>query len=97
VIFALPYFLIFIRFNKISLFKTNRLPRNILAESTLISAIAFVAFRQISTQPLLLNQRADLLLLLAGVAPVLHAVYSAIYSSNEDKFSFDENPEIIKP
>lgn len=97
VIFALPYFLIFIRFNKISFFKTDRLPRNILAESALISAIAFVAFRQISTQPLLLNQRADLLLLLAGVAPVLHAVYSAIYSSNEDKFSFDENPEIIKP
>jgi hypothetical protein len=97
IIFALPYFLIFIRFNKISFFKTDRLPRNILAESTLISAIAFVAFRQISTQPLLLNQRADLLLLLAGVAPVLHAVYSAIHSSNEDKFSFDENPEIMKP
>jgi hypothetical protein len=68
-----------------------------LAESLVISAIAFVVFRQISTQPLLLDQRADLLLLLAGIAPVLHAIYSAIYSSNEEKFSFEENLEIIEP
>jgi hypothetical protein len=96
-IFALPYFLIFIRFNKLSAIKTERLPRNILLESAVIAGIAFVVFRQISLKPLLLDQRADLLLLLAGVAPVLHAIYSAIYSSNEDKFSFDENPEIMKP
>lgn len=96
-LFALPYFLIFIRFNKISFLKTSRIPRNILLESALIAAIAFVVFRQISLKPLLLDQRADLFLLLAGVAPVLHAIYSAIYSSNEDKFSFDENPEIMKP
>jgi hypothetical protein len=97
VFFALPYFLIFIRFSRISLLKTERLPRNILAESALIAAITFIVFRQISTQPLLIDQRADLLLILAGVAPLLHAIYSAIYSSNEDKFSFEENPEIIKP
>ena len=96
-IFALPYFLIFIRFNKLSAIKTERLPRNILLESAVIAGIAFIVFRQISLKPLLLDQRADLLLLLAGVAPVLHAIYSAIYSSNEDKFSFDENPEIMKP
>ena len=97
VIFALPYFLIFIRFNKIAFLKTAKLQRNILVESAVIAALTFVVFRQISTQPLLLNQRADLLLLLAGVAPVIHAIYSAIYSSNEDKFSFEENPEIMKP
>ena len=97
VLFALPYFLIFIRFNKISFLKTSRIPRNILLESAIIAAIAFVVFRQISLKPLLLDQRADLLLLLTGVAPVLHSIYSAIYSSNEDKFSFEENPEIMKP
>lgn len=96
-IFALPYFLIFIRFGKLQLIPTSRLPRNILLESTLIAAIAFVIFRQISLKPLLLDQRAGLLLILAGVAPVIHAIYSAIYSSNEDKFSFEENPEIMKP
>jgi len=96
-LFALPYFLIFIRFNKVSFLKTSRIPRNILLESALISAIAFIVFRQISLKPLLLDQRADLLLLLAGIAPVIHAIYSAIYSSNEDKFSFEENPEIMRP
>jgi hypothetical protein len=96
-LFALPYFFIFIRFNKISFIKTERLPRNILLESALIAAVTFVVFRQISMKPLLVDQRANLLLLLAGIAPVIHAIYSAIYSSNEDKFSFEENPEIIKP
>lgn len=96
-LFSLPYFLIFIRFNKISFLKTERIRRSILLESTLISAVAFILFRQISQEPLLLDQRANLLLILAGIAPVIHAVYSAIYSSNEEKFSFEENPEIIKP
>jgi tetrahydromethanopterin S-methyltransferase subunit E len=97
VLFALPYFFIFIRFNKISFIKTGRIQRNILLESAVIAAVTFVVFRQISMKPLLSDQRANLLLLLAGIAPVIHAIYSAIYSSNEDKFSFDENTEIIKP
>ena len=78
ILFALPYFLIFIRFNKISFIKPDRLPRNLLIESAVIAAITFVVFRQISMKPLLLDQRADLLLLLAGIAPVIHAIYSAI-------------------
>jgi hypothetical protein len=77
--------------------KTERIPRNILLESALISGVAFIIFRQISLEPLLLNQRAGLLLLLTGIAPAIHSIYSAIYSSNEAKFSFEENPEIIKP
>jgi hypothetical protein len=77
--------------------KSERIPRNILLESLVISGIAFIIFRQISLKPLLIDQRAELLLLLTGVAPVLHAVYSALYSSNEAKFSFEENPEIMKP
>lgn len=96
-LFSLPYLLIFIRFNKISRLNTARIPRNILLESALISGIAFIIFKQISMKPLLLDQRANLLLILTAVAPVIHAVYSAIYSSNEDKFSFDENSETIRP
>jgi hypothetical protein len=97
ILFALPYFLIFIRFNKISFLQTSRIPRNIVLESAVIAGVAFIIFKQISMKPLLLDQRANLLLLLTGVAPVLHAVYSAIYSSNEDKFSFEENSETIRP
>ena len=97
VLFSLPYFLIFIRFDRTSRLKTARIPRNILLESALISAIAFIIFKQISMEPLLLDQRANLLLMLTAVAPVIHAIYSAIYSSNEEKFSFDENSERIRP
>ena len=97
ILFSLPYFLIFIRFNQISFLKTSRIPRNILLESALISGVAFIIFKQISMKPLLLDQRANLLLMLTAVAPAIHAIYSAIYSSNEDKFSFDENSETIRP
>ncbi|MFM1951856.1 MAG: hypothetical protein RJA33_650 [Actinomycetota bacterium] len=97
ILFALPYFFSFIRFGAIKLIKSDRIPRNILLESAVISGVTFIVFRQISTQPLLIDQRAFLMLLLAGIAPVLHAIYSAIYSSNEEKFSFEENLEIIKP
>ena len=97
ILFTLPYFLIFVRFNRITYLNTSRIPRNILFESVLISGIAFIIFKQISMKPLLLDQRANLLLMLTAVAPVIHAIYSAIYSSNEDKFSFDENSETIRP
>ncbi len=97
VLFSLPYFLIFIRFNRISFLQTSRIPRNILLESAVIAGVAFIIFKQISMKPLLLDQRANLLLVLTAVAPILHSIYSAIYSSNEDKFSFDENSETIKP
>ena len=96
-IFGLPYFLVFIRFNTIKFLRTERLPRNILLESAVTAGVTFIIFRQISTEPLLTDQRASLLLLLAGIAPALHAIYSAIYSSNEAKFSFEENLEIIEP
>jgi len=96
-IFGMPYFLVFIRFGSIRFLRTDRLPRNILLESAITAGITFIIFRQISTEPLLTDQRASLLLLLAGIAPALHAIYSAIYSSNEVKFSFEEKLEIIEP
>ena len=96
-IFGLPYFLVFIRFSASKFLRIGRLPRNILLESGITAAVTFIIFRQISTEPLLTDQRASLLLILAGVAPALHAIYSAIYSSNEAKFSFEENLEIIEP
>ena len=97
VLFALPYLLIFIKFNKVGVLKTERIQRNILLESALISLSTFIAFREISQKPLLLDQRAGLLLLLTAVAPVIHAIYSSIHSSNEEKFSFDKNSEIMQP
>jgi hypothetical protein len=95
-IFSLPYLFSFIRFNKIAKLPIEKLPRNILLETALLAAITFVIFRQISISPLILEERVQLLLLIAGVAPALHAFLSTIYASNEDKFSFEANTEIIR-
>ena len=96
-LFTLPYLLIFLRFNNFAALKTERLPRNILIESSVTALVTFIVFREISQKPLLVDQRANLMLLLAAIAPVIHAIYSSIHSANEEKFAFDENSEIIKP
>jgi hypothetical protein len=96
-IFTLPYLFSFIRFNKIEKLKIERLQRNILLESFILVAITFIIFRQLSISPLILDKRVELLLLFAGVAPAIHALLSTIYASNEDKFSFERNTEIITP
>jgi hypothetical protein len=97
IIFTLPYLFSFIRFNKIEKLRIETLKRNILLETLALGAITFIIFRQISISPLILERRVELLLFLAGVAPALHALLSTIYSSNEEKFSFEENSEIIRP
>lgn len=97
IIFVLPYLFSFVRFNKIKILKIETFRRNILLETVILGAITFIIFRQISISPLILERRVELLLFLAGVAPALHALFSAIYSSNEEKFSFEQNSEIIRP
>jgi hypothetical protein len=94
-IFILPYLFSFIKFNKIKRISIERIPRNILLESLILVAITLIIFRQISISPLILEERVQLLLLFAGVAPALHALLSTIYASNEEKFSFERNTEII--
>jgi hypothetical protein len=94
-LFTLPYIFSFIRFDGFAKFRLEKLQRNIILEAVVLATITFVLFRQISLSPLILEKRVELLLILAGIAPAVHALLSAIYSSNEDKFSFERNPEII--
>ena len=96
-LFALPYLLIFVRFNKFKGLKIERISRNILAESSITALATFIVFREISQKPLLIDQRANWMLILAAIAPAIHAIYSSIHSANEEKFAFDGNSEIIKP
>lgn len=97
VIFTAPYVLAFIRFNPIKKLPIERLPRYIIGEGMVVLVVVFIIFRQVSMKPLLVDQRANLFMILAGLPTLLHALYGAIYSSNEAKFSFDENKEIMKP
>lgn len=84
-LFTLPYILLFVRFNEMSGRKAPLPKRNILIESLVITAITFVIYREISNQPLLLSERGYLFMLLAAIPAGLHAFYSAICSSLEDR------------
>jgi hypothetical protein len=50
-----------------------------------ITGITFVIYREISNQPLLLSERGYLFMLLAAIPAGIHAFYSAICSSLEDR------------
>ena len=82
-IFALPYFLLFIRLGSVKLPALAKAPRFIFLESLVTSAITLVIFRQISSMPLLVDRRAQIFLLLAGIPGVVHAIYSAMCDSAE--------------
>ena len=83
ILFSLPYYLLFIRFTEFSFLPFNNVPRNIVGESVIVSAIAFIIYRQISTQPLLSDQKAYLFLVFSAIPGVIHAAYSAICASLE--------------
>jgi hypothetical protein len=81
--FSIPFYLVFIQFGR--RFPAIRWQRNVLLESAVVAALAFVAYRQISLQPLLNDQRGQLLLAVCAVPGLLHSIYSAICSSSENK------------
>jgi hypothetical protein len=83
ILFSLPYYLLFIRFTEFSFLPLKNVPRNIVGESAVVAATAFIIFRQISTQPLLSDEKAYLFLIFAAIPGVIHAVYSAICASLE--------------
>jgi hypothetical protein len=88
-IFAIPYFVGFIRFGSRGRIQI-KWGRNALLESLLASALIFVIFRELAHRPILLDQRVSALLALSGIPAVLHALYSAVYASNEETFVSDE-------
>jgi hypothetical protein len=94
-IFSIPYLFSFVRFNAYEKLNVSKIQRNILLEAVVLAIITFILFKQISLTPVSLEKRVETLLLLAGIAPALHAFLSAIYASSEDKFSFERKTEII--
>jgi hypothetical protein len=97
VIFSIPYFFSFIRFNSNEKIRVEKIKRNIVAEALVLTALTFIFFREISTTPYELERRVEILLLLAGIAPAIHGILSALYCSNEEEFSFEGKTEIIEP
>jgi hypothetical protein len=97
VIFSVPYFFSFIRFNANKKIRVEKIRRNIVAEALVLMALTFIFFREISTTPYELGKRVEILLMLAGIAPAIHGILSALYCSNEEEFSFERKTEIIEP
>lgn len=84
-LFSLPYYLLFIRFTEFASLPFKSLPRNIMGESALISGLALIIYRQISTQPILVDQKSFLFLVYAAIPGIIHALYCAIYASLENR------------
>ena len=90
VLFAAPYFLLFIRFDmkRVSFMTTVR--RNIFGESLLVAGVTLAIFVQVRGLPLLSTQKSGLFLLLAGIPGLIHAFYSAVCDSAERKGTISE-------
>ena len=80
-LFATPYILLLIRFNKFRLGFLSKIPRNILIESLVITAIGFYIFREISSAPFLVGEKSRQFLILAGLPGIVHAIYSVACDS----------------
>ena len=89
-LFSAPFFLLLIRFDRFRIKFLARIPRNILIESSLITLAAFVIFREVSTLPLLSDERAMRFLILAGCPGIIHAIISNACDSAS-------RAEILKP
>ena len=81
-LFSAPYALLLIRFSKFSVPSLARVPRNILLEGLVVTAIAVYLFRDISTKPLLVDVMSRKFLILAGCPAIAHAIYSLVCDSS---------------
>ena len=80
--FSAPYALLLIRFSKFSVPSLARIPRNIVLEGLLVTALAAFLFRDISSKPLLVDVMSRKFLILAGCPAIVHAIYSLVCDSS---------------
>jgi hypothetical protein len=82
-IFTAPYLVLLVRFNEISSKLLSKAKRNILIESILTTGASFLIFNQISTLPLLSQEKAQWFLIFSGIPGIIHAIYSAACDSSD--------------
>ena len=81
-LFSAPYAFSIIRFNKLAIPALGRIPRNVLLEAAVVTAIAFYLFRDISSKPMLIDVMSRKFLILAGCPAIAHAIYSLLCDSS---------------
>ena len=84
-LFALPYFLLLVRFDSLAISGFAKIGRHIFVESIVTAGVSLLIFRQVNSQPLLASDRAKVFLLLAGIPLIAQAIYSAVCDSAERK------------
>jgi hypothetical protein len=89
VLFAIPYYLIFISMESERFEFLARIPRSFIIESLVVAAMCLAIFRQVSDQPLLNNDAGFWLLFLSSIPLIAHAQLSAIWpnTSREETIS----------
>lgn len=82
-LFTAPYLILLVRFNEVKSKFLAKIRRNILIESVLAASITFYIYSQLSTLPLLSQEKAQWFLIWAGVPGIIHAIYSAACDSSD--------------
>ncbi|MEJ6761087.1 MAG: hypothetical protein QNK54_03715 [Candidatus Planktophila sp.] len=81
--FTAPFVLLLIRFSKFRIKFLAKVPRNILIEAAVVTVAAYLTFRQISSAPFLVEERARQFLVFAGIPAIVHAIYSVACDSSD--------------
>jgi hypothetical protein len=83
IFFIFPLLLLQVRFASPKIASLARIPRNILMESTLVTALSAAIFIYIQSTPSDAIQKGKLILLGATIPLALHAVYSSLSDIQE--------------
>ena len=84
VVFVLPLLLLQVRFASPVIRALGKVRRNILVESTIVSAISFAIFMYIQSTPFEVIQKGKLIILGAAVPLLIHTLFSSL-SDTQDR------------
>jgi len=84
-LFAIPHFLLLVRFESLAIAGFAKVSRQIFLESVVAAGTTLLLFRQVNSQPLLSDDRAKTFLVLAAIPLIAQALYSAVCDSAERK------------
>jgi hypothetical protein len=83
-VFTIPLLLLQVRFASPVIAALGKVPRNILVESTIVSAISFAIFTYVQSTPFEVIQKGKLIILGAALPQVIHALFSSL-SDTQDR------------
>ena len=85
ILFAIPYFLLFLRFETLGVEIFAKIRRNIVIEALVVAGLSLVIYSQLQRLPELTEDRAELFLLFAALPAVFHGFFSSICDSAQRK------------